>query len=278
MNVQMKSNNRYLFILFSILIISFTGCKNETKEEEKEKEFTHDQIVKRKSKEQRYALHVSEIHKSAHYKSEAYVGFELDIQLPGLEDHLKIIKATDFSEIQFTSKKYGDFYVVGDQVFSASTSTINPHQAQSYLDLAFAFGAFSQIFEEANIFGEIEEKQAFENKYKLMQIEKLNSNFAFAPSALTSWTDARTDMLKAISMQFHLTQDQKLLYFDRYITVNRVPVSLTWKLFDEGAESDLIKQASGEIKVSRIKYYSKGEYQIKVPEETKNLNFENSVQ
>ena len=267
MNSIIKFKGRYLFVSFLVISVFFFGCKDqkETNDTEK-KEYNHEEIVKRKSKEQRYASHIAEIHKAEHYKSEAYVSFELAIELPELKDHVKIVKATDFSEFKFTSEEFGEFYIIGEELFKTESSKFTSELAKNYLEFAFIFGAFSELYQIENSFSEIEELEAFDNNFKVLRIESINSGLKHIPSPVTSLTDSRTDMIKALSMELNLTGEENLLYFDRYITVNRIPVSLTWKLFKNNEKTNF-NNTIGEIKVSRIKYYSEGEFQLKIPEE-----------
>lgn len=274
--MNQKSLYNY-FILCLILLLTTSGCKEQANNEKKEKESQHSEIVKRKSSEQRYANHVAEIHKTLLYKEEAFVGFELDIQLPDFQDQVKIIKATNYSEIQFSSKKYGDLFYMGSEFFSANEVSIKAKEAKVYLDMAFIFGAFSQIFNEENNYLEKQEKEALATNFKVLTINQINSDFQYAPNEVKSWTDARTDMLKAIEMSFSLTEKQQLVYFNRYITVNRIPVSLTWNFFDTNKTENL-DQAIGEVKIARIKYYKKGEYSMNFPEELNQIELTELVQ
>ncbi len=270
MNHNSVFNYFFMTILCSFLFVGCKENKNQQKEDAQDKQAQQNQVNKRTSKEQRYAAHISEIHKAKNYQEEAFVGFELDIQFADFKDEVKIVKATNFSQIQFSSKKHGDFYWIGEDLLSPETSTLTGDLAKNYLDLAFIFGAFSQIYNEDARFGEIDEKEAFEAKFKEFEIDELNTDFRWAPKHVVSWTDSRTDMLKALVMNFNLTEQETLFYFDRYITVNRIPVSLTWKVFEPNKTNNL-EESFGEVKVSRIKYYSAGEYEIQLPEELKEV-------
>jgi hypothetical protein len=62
------------------------------------------------------------------------------------------------------------------------------------------------------------------------------------------------------------TQNVQLQY-DRFITVNHVPVSLSWKFYPEGNFNE--ETMLGEAQITKIKYYTAEKLQLNIPENAK---------
>lgn len=71
----------------------------------------------------------------------------------------------------------------------------------------------------------------------------------------------KTDLIKAIEIGY--SSQKKYLVFEKHITVQRIPISMSWKIYNDGISSE---QLESRVEVKRISYPDKLTFDLEVPE------------
>ncbi|GGE15178.1 hypothetical protein [Psychroflexus salis] len=260
----------YKSLLFIILITSFWACNtNNSKQEEPKKE---NKISETKSSEERLMKSVEAIHKKEKFFSEDMISYEISYEFGKIADQLKVKAATDLSLIEIDSKVFGKSYYDGDQLYIDAIANAGDREIKRNFQLLYFYHAFFHLSDKSFQLSPIQEVVLSNTQYKKIGVENKNLNKAFFPKKVDFFIDQRTDMMKGLQLQTSLINNdrstQKIhLQYDRFITVNHIPVALEWKFYPENKFTE--KDFLGEAKVTKIKYYTTEQLPVTIPKNAK---------
>lgn len=263
----MKNHFKILFIIafaFQLVSCNNNAKKNEPKQDEK--------TSSPKTSEQILLSQVETIHKKNNYLNEDVVTYQIDYRFGNLNDELKIKAATDLSRIIIESKNFGKSYYNGTELLIDVMANAGDREVKRNFQLLYFYHAFFYLSDNNFNFSPTEEVRFDEQNYKQVKVQNENVHTAFFPTKASFLIDNRTNMMKGLILKTALLGNGRSaqnihLQYDRFITVNHIPVSLDWKFYpkNEHTEESLL----GEAKVTRIKYYSAEQLQLSIPENAK---------
>lgn len=264
----MKLNCKILALI--VLSISILACNNSNSSKEKNEE--QKETAKPKSAEQRYLSSVEDIHKKEKFLSEDVVSYQITYEFGNLKDELRIKAATDLSLVEIESKNFGKSYYNGNDILIDAMANMGDKEAKRNFQMVYFYHAFFHLDESAYELFPFEETTFFDRKYKQFQTKNQALHSAFFPRETTFFIEDRTNMMKGLSLATSLLGNSRNtqnvhLHYDRFITVNHIPVSLNWKFYPENNFDE--ESILGEAQITRIKYYEAEQLQIRIPENAK---------
>lgn len=269
----MKSSLKYLAICtFILLIWSCKDSNSSKKEATAPRELNEVEMA-----QQRFVEEVEAIHKKEKFVSEDIVGYEIGYTIGNRKDVLQIKAATDLKFIEVTSQNFGKAYYNGNQLYIDAMANMDDGEAKRIFQLVYFYHAFFHLKEDAYAYFPIESTTIMNENFKYISINNQEVHPAFFPKEVEFYIEDRTQMLKGLAIQTNQltsTRAEEEIYvqFDRFITVNHVPVSLTWKIYPKNKleESAML----GEAKITKIKYFDAAKLQLNLPEDAKPIKRE----
>jgi hypothetical protein len=260
---------KFSITLFSFLLIciSFFACTDSNSSKEKEAE--KGETIQKLSAKLQFAKSVEDIHKKERFLEEDFVSYQITYKFGNLEDVLTVKAATDLSRVEIASKNFGKSYYNGQSIYMDASANMGDREAKRNFQMVFFYHSFFHISEEAYELYPIEETTFLDQKFKEVKIKNEGFHLAFFPMQATFLVEDRTHMMKGLELSTSLLGNDRdvkevQLHYDRFITVNHVPVSLNWKFYpkNEVDENSIL----GEAQVTKIKYYTAEQLQFKIPE------------
>lgn len=219
-----------------------------------------------------FVAEVEKIHKKEKFLSEDRVSYEISYTLGKWSDVLQVKAATDLSLVEISSKKVGKTYYDGQQLYLDAMANMGDREAQRNFLMVYFYHAFFHLSETTYELSNAEVFTKMEKPYKKITIQNNGFHTAFFPKKVEFYVEDRTQMLKGLALQTSLLSHQRSkeaieLHYERFITVNHVPVPLTWKFYPSSKteESDLL----GEAQITRIKYSTAQQMPLSIPENAK---------
>lgn len=255
----------FLLLLFSLFLSACNQTKNSTGEENQKNQPFIDEVELAK---QDFVTGTENIHKKEKFMSENAVGYEITYNFGNLQDVLSIKATTDLSLIEVTSTNYGKAYYNGKDLLIDATANMDDKQIKKIFQMVYFYHAFFHLKEDPYTYLSIEETLIMEERFKYIGIENKGFHLAFFPEKVKFYIEDRTQILKGVGLETTYLKNTRssekiFLFYDRFITVNHVPVSLSWKFFNH----DNIKEGEqfGEAKVTKIKFYDSNQLQLIIP-------------
>ncbi len=215
--------------LFSfILIICIISCKSDKKQLKIENEKP---IDNQNSESAKHLQNVARAHNAEKFKSEEQVKFNLEFSTADeVMFNGTITLKTDGAKARFLDSKV-------NQVIEKNNLNSNSDQKLFFLAEIYATGFW---FDQDTF-----------KKIKSQDSEFFKATYtSFSQTAYTIYTHPLTDIVQHLDYNTKISEEpfnKGTIYFEKYITVNRVPVPLIWT-FKSG--DDITAQA----KISRISY------------------------
>ncbi|GGE31107.1 hypothetical protein [Psychroflexus planctonicus] len=263
------SSKIFALILLANIVLA---CNNSNSSKEKSTE--QKETTKSKTTEQVFLSSVEDIHKKEKFFSEDIVSYQITYQFGNLKDELKVRAATDLSLIEITSKNFGKSYYNGKNILIDAMANMGDREAKRNFQLVFFYHAFFHLDENEYVLSPIQETTFFDGNFKQIHTKNEAFHTAFFPNEVSFLVEGRTNMMKGLQMKTSLLGNNRTaqnihLHYDRFITVNHIPVSLNWKFYPENNFEE--KAILGEAQITKIKYYSAEQLQLSIPENTKKI-------
>ena len=210
--------------------ISFVACKSDKKENEDLK--IENDVVHKQSESEKHLQNILRAHNATKFKEENQVKFNLEISMTDeIFFNGFVTLKTDGSKARFLD--------------SNTDRIVHRNNLNSELD--------KKLYHLATLYG-----MGFwlnEDKFEKQTSDQDNFNHAVFETSVNSSTfnistHPLTDILQNVTYKTNISEppfNEATVHYDKYITVNRVPVALNWYFVDQ---TDTIATA----KVSRISY------------------------
>lgn len=265
-----RSFKIFTFLMISISLLTLNGCDSKKEKNTDQKSASTEE----KSQSQYFVEDVEAIHKKEKFLSEDFVSYQINYQFGNLSDELKVKAATDLSNIEISSKNFGKSYYNGENMLIDAMANMGEREAKRNFQLVYFYHVFFHLNEEGYLLNPVEATTFLDSPFKQINVTNQAFHTAIFPIETTFLVEDRTNMMKGIRLKTSLIGNDRKplevdLHYDRFITVNYIPVSLSWKFYPENTtnEEDLL----GEAQVTRIKYYTKDQLQLNIPENAKAL-------
>lgn len=255
-------NNIVQLVLLFLVLSACTGSKEEKKEK--------NPLSDVEQAKQRFTTEIEGLHKKEKFLSESYVSYEISYEFGNLSDVFKVVAATDLSAVQIESTHYGKSYYDGNQLYMDANSNSSDREVKRNFQMVYFYHAFFHLNEIGIETSPVEDTAFMETKYKQFNLTNNAFHLAFFPRETAVLIENRTNMMKGLQLKTSLlgnarTAQKVHLHYDRFITVNHIPVSLNWKFYPihKLEEETLI----GEAKITKIKYPKPNQIQLEIPKD-----------
>lgn len=238
--------------------LAIISCGKEQKNEEKT---TQTEASPRKmGASEKYLSSVSEVHKKQDFMAEDYVSFKFDLQVEGENLQAKVTSRTDVSEFLVETNNNGNFY------FNTLEGKYNSDQPNKTAETLISFVVcnyhlFYNITGADYVYEEREELTFLDRTFYSVALKNQGAS-KLIPTSFEVFVEQRTNMLKGVSLPHPLKRSEKVfLQYDKFITVNRIPVSLQWNIYQENAKDDL-SSPMGKVSITSIKYLKENQVDL----------------
>lgn len=260
----MKISSKIFSFFFALCIIA-CNSSNSSKEKNAEQE----EITQPKSEVEQFLSNAEVLHKKQKFFNEDFVSYQITYQFGNLKDELTVKAATDLSMVEVSSKNFGKSYYNGKNIFIDAMANMGHREAKRNFQMVYFHHAFFHLNEKEFEFFPIEKTTFLDSSFKQVQIKNQTFHTAFFPNEITFLIEDRTHMMKGLHLKTPFLGNDRSpknihLHYDRFITVNHIPVSLNWKFHPENnfKEESII----GEAQITKIRYYSAEQLQLTIPE------------
>jgi hypothetical protein len=253
-----------LKVLIVIMCLSVgIACDSSTAQKEASKEV---EITREISASEKFLTAVSEVHKRQDFLKEDYVSFQFQFILENEQMEGRVTARTNLSEFLVDTKEQGSFYfTMLDGKYTAEKRNATATKLVSFI--VSNYHLFYFITGENYNYAERKELEFLDRPYYSVALENQEATKIF-PSSLEVFVEQRTNMLKGVSLPHPQKRNAKVfLQYDKFITVNRIPVSLQWNIFLIEGE-DRTGNPIGEAKITAIKYLKESELDLAPPQQT----------
>lgn len=239
----------HLLCCFSLLLVVACGKSEKEKESNRDKENKVERTV---SSSERYLKSVENVHKKEDFLKEDLVSFKFDVKLSEKELQGKVVARTNMAEFSVELSDGSVWYYNSlNDLFSAEVNDKEIEQLLSFV--VGGYFTFYSISGENYTYTDKEKKEFLEREFSKVSLNNSASK-RFFPQEFTVFVEDRTSMLKGTSRNHPLKKRQPIfLQYDKFITVNRIPVSLSWQFF-ESTKDNLMSKNIGEAKITAISY------------------------
>lgn len=230
--------------------LAIISCDKEQKNEEKTNQT--EASPRKIGASEKYLSLVSEVHKKQDFMTEDYVSFKFDLQFEGENLQAKVTSRTDVSEFLVETNNKGSFYY---NTLEGKYNSDQPNKAAETL-ISFVvcnYHLFYNITGEDYAYEEREELTLLDKTFYKVALNNKSSKNLVADS-FEVFVEQRSNMLKAVSLAHPLKRNENVfLQYDKFITVNRIPVSLQWNIFEQNSKGKMNKSI-GKVSITSIKY------------------------
>ncbi|MGM0636147.1 MAG: hypothetical protein ACQESK_08770 [Bacteroidota bacterium] len=257
-----------------LLALALFACSDKQPEEEK-KSIEEKQAVS-KSNEQIYAQSIENNHKKSNFLEEDMVSFTVEFDFGDQETQkISILSKTDLSQAVITFDDNSKLFYDGNALLLENEQKKNQKIAQQAMLMNTLYHSFFHLSEDEFSLSPREEITFFESDFTKMTVSNNAFHQEIYPQEFTFFTEKRTSLMKGLQAKFPYIGKQNnstetYIQFDRFITVNRIPVSLQWNFFSAKKDAS-IGDKIGQAKVSRIQYHKVGEREISIPKDAKKV-------
>jgi hypothetical protein len=252
---------------FLIVLLCLVACNSSTSNAEKKEK--NPIKVEEPSKELKFANRVTEIHKKDIFSNEDFVRYHINYQIGNLKDELKVVAKTDLNLVEVTSENFGKVYYNGQNLLLDPSANMGDQEAKRIFTMIYFYHSFFFLDHESLSFSSINEVKVKGSLHKKLDVNNEILHTSFIPKETSFFVEDRTNMLKGLEIKTSLFNNSRklesvYLSYNRFITVNHVPVSLNWKLYP----SENISETSqiGEAQITKIKFYTSDRIQLSIPE------------
>lgn len=247
-----------LKVLFIIMCLSVgIACESST---EKKEVFNDSEFKREISASEKFLNTVSEVHKKQNFLKEDFVTYKFKLDIEGEKLQAKVTSRTDISEFLVETEAYGNFYFnILDGRFIADNTNKTTEKLVSFV--VSNYHLFYAITGADYRYGELEELSFLDQPYYQLALKNQASKKIFPPF-FEVFIEQRTHMMKGVKLPHPQKRNELVfLQYDKFITVNRIPVSLQWNIFEEVNQNKMSNPIGG-VSITSIKYLKENEVNI----------------
>lgn len=247
-----------LKVLFVIMCLSVgIACDSSTEKKEASKDLETPREV---GPAEKFLSNVSEVHKKQDFLKEDYVTFQFKLKLGDENMEGKVTSRTNLSHYFVETNENGNFYF---NVLEGKYNASMPNKIAEKLVLFVVsnYHLFYSITGENYNYTERKEREFLDRPYYSVALKNQDATKVF-PSTLEVFVEQRTNMLKGVNLPHPQKRTAMVfLQYDKFITVNRIPVSLQWNIFEEVNQNKMSNPIGG-VSITSIKYLKEKEVDL----------------
>ena len=246
---------RILLVAF-LLIGLITSCQQ--KKSSQDKETSKEQQLDKPQKEPKkpfYRRTIENIYSYGLYKQQNHVSLDLEIvnkDTTGIQIYLQ-----PGNDLQIVKKGTTYLYITTDRVYEKPAGSFNGSEISLYSNLAQAY----RLPYDLDSF----QVSQTDDTLQLNKTTTLKRSYQLSGKRdITLFLSPKTDLIKSIA--FNDGTNTVYSVFNLYITVQKIPVSMRWSIYENAITN---QQAESLIKVRKISYPESLAFDFKLPEKAK---------